>query len=167
MATQAAVGRKTGPVSAEDRAEIIQLLETGHLSCGEIAARYGRATSTIARIAKAEGIDVDRSRTKAATAAKQADIQARLASLAEQLLDDAHRLREQLWKPCLVYSFGGKENDYNEHTIDQPDFRAKQAILTSVGIAVDKVVAIRKSEAGPGEATGLIVDLVNRIRGES
>lgn len=167
MTTQAVVDqpKRRGRVTADERAQIVALIEAGRYGCNEIARMVGRDRSTVSHIAAAEGLEFDRSQVRAAVEAKKIDTQARLAELAELLAEDAHRLRAQLWEPCTVYSFGGKENTFNEAQITEPDFRAKQAILTSVGIATDKVIAIRKAEAGPGEATGLIVDLVQAIRG--
>jgi hypothetical protein len=163
MATQAAA--RKGPVTPDERERIIASIRAGK-GCNEIAAEVGRGPATISRIATAEGLSFDRSQTRAATEARQADMQARLTDLSEQLLTDVERLRRQLWKPCLVYDFGGKENTYAEHELPEPDFRAKQAIFTSIGIAVDKVIAIRKQDTGGGEAIGLIVQLVDGIKRE-
>lgn len=167
MATQAAVDppKRRGKITDDERARIVDLIHEGH-SCGDIARQVGRDKSTVSRIAAAEGLDFDRSRTQVATAAKQADSAARLAAFSELLIDDMERLRRQLWEPCVVYAFGGKNNDFNEAQIPEPDFGAKRNIMTSIGIATDKVLAIRKAEAGPGEAAGLIVDLVSAIRGD-
>lgn len=165
MATQAVVEKRSGPVRDDERSDILEAIRAGESLCS-IAQRTGRGKSTIGRIAKAAGLTFDRTRTNAATAAKQADVQARLAAFADGLLGDMERLRLQLWEPCVVYSFGGKENTFNEAEISEPDFRAKQAIMTSLGIGTDKILAIRKAEAGPGEAAGLIVDLVTAIRGD-
>jgi transposase-like protein len=163
MATQEAVDKRPR-VTPEERARIVELIEAGEHGCNEIARIVGRNQATVSKIASEEGLHFERGQTRAATAAKQADSQARLAKLAEDLLDDIERMRQQLWAPCTVYSFGGKENTYNEHDLDEPDFRAKQSIMTSIGIGTDKVLAIRKAEAGPGEAVALIIDLVSSIR---
>lgn len=151
------------PVSQEERERIVAALRANP-NAYAAAKQFGRARSTILGIAKTEGIDLDRSATKSATEARRAEAAASRARLAELILDDVHRLREQLWKPCIVYSFGGKENTYNEHELDRPDFRGQQAIMTSVGIGVDKLVALERIDStSEGEARGLIVALVESL----
>jgi transposase-like protein len=66
-------------------------------------------------------------------------IEARKQALADGLLEDAMRLRGQLFAPTMVHSFGGPDHNFDEARINEPTFRDKQAILTTIGIAVDKI----------------------------
>lgn len=156
------------PLDPDQRAAIADAIrEGGHRNA--IAREHGVSPSTVTKIAKDEGLTdaFDRSATKRATAARVADSDASRADLKARLLEDAHRLRRQLWEPCEVLHFGGKENTLNRVDLDRPTFEQQRNIMTSVGIAVDKIEKLERLDAGGGldEATGLIRDLVDAIRG--
>lgn len=166
MATQeAAAPKRRGRITAAERARIIELIEAGDHGCAEIARQVGRAKATVSEIASAEGLTFDRARTKAATEARQADVADRLSQLTSDLLDDAQRLRAQMWEPAKVWNFN-KDGDYTEVVHPEPTFADKRNIAVSAAVLVDKVLAIRKTEQGPSEAAGLIVALVESIRTE-
>lgn len=156
------------PLDPDKRAAIAQAIRGGGRR-NEVARAHGVSPSTVTTIAKHEGIDgaFDRTATKRATEARNADVAAERARLKQLLVSDAHRLRELLWKPCTVYKFGGKDNTLNSVDLAEPDFEGKRNLMTSVGIAVDKVAALEKLDMGGGveEAAGLIRDLVDSIRG--
>jgi hypothetical protein len=132
-------------VTDDERERICALLREGK-SVGQVARESGRAKGTVSKIAADAGISLDRSAVKNALEAQAIDNAARRADLIAKLLNDAHRMREQLWQPVLVYNFGGKENTYNEHTLAEPDFGGKRALMTAIGIAIDKVVALERHE---------------------
>lgn len=137
------------PVTEQDHRRVAELHAQG-LSRNAIATELGRSGRTISKIADQLGLDFERSRTKAATEAKKIDARARRAALSLALLEDADRLRQQLWKPSLIFNFGGKENDYNSRTIDEPTFSDKAKIMQSVGIAVDRSIRLDEYDADPG-----------------
>jgi hypothetical protein len=60
------------PITAEERQEIIRAIRSG-CSRNEIARQFKRSPSVVTGIAKAEGLNFDRSMTKKATEARQAD----------------------------------------------------------------------------------------------
>jgi transposase-like protein len=131
-----------------------------------IARKHDVGPSTVTLIAQQEGLTdaFDRTVTKRATKARNADVSARRAELKALLVEDAHRLRALLWEPCTVYKFGGKDNTLNHVDLDEPDFEGKRNLMTSVGIKVEK---LERLDLGGGieEAAGLIRDLVDSIRG--
>jgi transposase-like protein len=146
-----------------ERQRIIEAIKAGQPR-NEIARETGRAPATVTLIAQEEGLSFDRADTKAATEARVTDIRARLAALADGLVADAERLRGQLFAPHVAFAFGGKDNEYNEHEIPEPTARDKQAIMTSIGIAVDKARQITAAEAPGGEeARSLVRDLLDGI----
>lgn len=155
---------KSPPLSDEERARIVELAAAGW-SRNAIARELGRSGRTVSNFAATAGLSFDRDATAAATAAKVADSQARLAELAATLIDDAHRIRRQLWEPCRVFSFGGRDNVYNEHELDRPDFAGQVKILTGVGIAVDKAMKIQAAAEGGSGVRPALVDLLDRIIG--
>lgn len=149
----------SGPISDDERAAIIAtLIETENVH--ETARRHDRGIATVSRIAKAEGIQVAaRSRTRNATQARQIDAKAARAELRLQLLDDARRLRQQLWEPAverkaMTVSKGGGVSavEIVDVRLDQPTFADKQRIMTSAAIAIDKSLALeRHDDSGDGE----------------
>ncbi|MFG2059678.1 helix-turn-helix domain-containing protein [Micromonospora sp. NPDC048930] len=137
------------PVTQADHDRVRELHDQG-LSRNAIAEELGRSGRTISRIADKLGLDFDRARTRAATEAKKDDARAKRAALAVRLLDDAERLREQLFQPALVYNFGGKENTFEQATIPEPSFRDKRDLMNAIGIAIDKSVRLDEYDADPG-----------------
>lgn len=137
------------PLSDAERQQIRDLHAAGH-GCNDIARQLGRDRSTISRAAADMSITFDRKQTRAATKARQADNAAIRAQLATDLLADAVRLRAQLWEPCTIHSFGGKDNVYNEHQVDEPPFRDKRDIMSTVGVAVEKALRLTDYDANSG-----------------
>lgn len=125
--------------------EAIRTLAAGGMPRNEIARTLGLSGSTVSKWAKRgdDGPEVfDRSQTKVATAAKVADAKSRRAELQLKLLEDAERLRGQLWQPAHAFSFGGKENTYEEHTIDEPTFADKHKIVMAVSTVITASIKI-------------------------
>ncbi|MFI6904872.1 helix-turn-helix domain-containing protein [Nonomuraea sp. NPDC050394] len=137
------------PLTDDERTQIRQL-HAQDLGCNAIAKQLGRDRSTISRAAAAMGITFDRKQTRQATEARAADNAARRAQLASDLLADAARLRKQLWEPCTIHSFGGRDNVYNEHPVDEPPFRDKRDIMSTVGVAVEKALRLTDYDANSG-----------------
>jgi len=150
-------------VTQQERQRIVAAIKAGD-ACGAIAREFARSKATISGIAAAEGLSFERSATKWATEARVADVRSKLSSLADGLADDAARLRGQLFAPHVAFAFGGKDNEYNEHEIPEPTARDKQALMTSIGIAIDKARQITAAEAPGGEeARGLVRELLDGI----
>ncbi|HEY3683456.1 MAG TPA: hypothetical protein VGL93_10475 [Streptosporangiaceae bacterium] len=137
------------PISDAERARIIDLARSG-MSRAAVGREVGRAASTIGKICAREGIEFDRAPTAAATSAKREDNRAKRADLESLLLDDALRMRAQLWQPSKVWAFGGKENTYEEHAVDEPPFADKRLIMSAVGTAIDKALKLAQVDADDG-----------------
>ena len=156
------------PWTDADTARLAELHATGR-SLHAIAADMDRAKSTIHRKAKDAGLSFDRDTVNAATDAKVADAKARRTALQLHLLEDAEKLRTQLWKKTLAFNFGGKDNTYNEHELDQPTFADQLKIMQATGIAVDRSLKLAEHDSdgaeqvrsllgGIAEALGLLPD---------
>lgn len=164
----------TGRVTDDERAAIVAILrETENVR--ETARRTGRSKSCVSAIARSiEGLDIaGRPQTKTATEAKVADNVAKRELLKASLLDDAIRLRAQLWEPAvekkpMVVSKGGDAGSMVlevETHLDQPTFADKQRIMTSVGIATDKVIALERLDPVKGtEGRSVLEQLVEAAR---
>lgn len=156
-----------GPAVTDADREQVQALHAEGLSRNEIARRIGRSGRTVSRIADDLGLDFERGeRTRAATEAKKADAKARRAQLALDLLDDAARLREQLWQPAIVFNFGGRENTYEQHELPRPPAADQLKIVQAATIAATKSLDIEKHDADTGneDERGMLLDLRDALR---
>ncbi|MCL2781620.1 MAG: helix-turn-helix domain-containing protein [Actinomycetia bacterium] len=125
-------------IAGAERARIVALIREGHTR-NDIARRVGRSGSTVGGIAKAEGLEfAGRAKVAAATAARNIDLAARRAEVKAALLEDAMRLREQMWRPCKVYSFGGRDNTYAEHDASEPPPADKRALMQAAATALGR-----------------------------
>jgi len=144
----------------EQRDEALALYHTDGPTAVE--KKLGIPKGTVTRWAKETGVEtVSVSATRAGTEAASVYAKARRVELATLLLEDAHRLRKQLWEPTVAFAFGGKDNTYEEQQIPEPTFVDKKNILGAVGIAVDRVVKLEdydKSPADSAAAAGSVVD---------
>jgi len=142
-----------GKWSDHDRAHALDLLTNG-TTLADTHHQTGIPKSTLTGWAKDAGIDVARSTEKTAQATK-ASLEARRARLASELMEDADRLRRQLFAPCvekraMTVSDGqavGSHVEVVEIERDQPTFAEQAKIMVSLGIAVDKLQLLT------GEAT--------------
>lgn len=115
------------------------------------ATAMGRNKRNIHDHAKRLGLTWDRTKTAAATQARVLDAKARRAALQLALLEDAERLRQQLFAPCTAYNFGGRDNTYNEHPLEQPAFADQLRIMQAAGAAIDR--SVRLAEVDSSEAS--------------
>ena len=152
--------RHANPVSDADYERVRELHAQG-LSRNAIAEELGRSGRTISRIAAELKLTFDRARTRKATEAKKDDARARRAALALALLDDAERLRQQLWRPAHYVDHGGKEYERVDWTLEEPTFSDKRNIMQSVGVAIDKAVRLDEYDSGAG--LGQVVSLLDRL----
>ncbi|BAL85476.1 hypothetical protein AMIS_2560 [Actinoplanes missouriensis 431] len=131
------------PITDTERQRVAELHAEG-LSRNAIAELLGRSGRTVSKICAEHDppLTFERTRTAAATAAKKADGAARRAQLQVDLLENAQRLAGQMFAPSKIWNFGGKENDYNERTLDEPPFRDKQAIALSIKALADTAMKL-------------------------
>lgn len=150
---------------AEDRWDEFRELHAEGLGRNAIARQMGINTSVVSRTAAHLGLDFDRSRIAAATAARVADVAERRSLLAEDLVSDAERLRAQLWQPHLYWDWGGKDHDYDEKLADEPTPADKRALMGAAGMAIDRSLKLLPAEAGGGadEAKSMLGKLAEGI----
>jgi hypothetical protein len=135
----------TGTIS-EDRFDEFRALHAEGYGRNRIAREMGIAPVTASRTAEYLGLTFDRSKIEAATKARLADLAERRALLAEDLLEDAEKLRAQMWKPTIVYSFGGKDNTYEEHEFAEAPAAEKRALMSTAATAIDRVLKLVPAE---------------------
>lgn len=139
-----------GMLPAEFHDRIRELHAEG---CGrnEIAREIGRAPVMVSRTAEQLGLTFDRAKIQAAAKARHADIEERRSLLAERFVTIAEDCLDRIYQPTIVYSFGGKDNTYEEHEFDEAPVTERVKLLTSAAIAVDKSLKLAPAE----ESTGL------------
>ncbi|MCO1575015.1 hypothetical protein M8C13_04480 [Crossiella sp. SN42] len=132
-----------------DRERVRELHAEG-LGRNEIAKQAGLSAATVTKLAKELELSFDRSATEVAVAARVVDAKAKRAELMNNLLDDAARLRAQLWERAHVYSFGGKDNTFAEAHVPQPSFRDQRDIMGSVSTALTASLRLAEHDSDPG-----------------
>lgn len=111
------------------------------------ATRMGRSRSTVCVHSKRLGLSWDRSKTKAATQARVADNKALRSQIEAQALVEAQGFLADLHKPFLAFSFGGRDNDYNEHLLDRPPTGDVRNLMQSFNIAINQSLKIAVHDA--------------------
>lgn len=126
------------PISDDERRRIRELHAAG-LGRNDIAREMDRSGSTISKIATELGLSFERGpEVEAATAARVADAKARRAELMNRLLDDATRLRAQIWEPHEYIDHGGRDFTEARWTQDEPSPADKLKLMQAATIAVDR-----------------------------
>jgi hypothetical protein len=138
------------PIDAKDRAAVRRLHKQGKTR-NDIARAIKRSPSTVTKIAKELGLTFERgAEVVAATEARRIDLAARRVALAEQLHQDAEKLRTQLWEPCVHGAFGGKENVWSQVNLDRPLFADQRNILAATGTAIQQSLKLQPAEGREG-----------------
>jgi hypothetical protein len=153
------------PVTQDDYDQVRELHGQGK-SRNEIARQLGRSGKTISRIAVELGLSFERAGTIAATEAKKADAASKRARLQDDALEAAQKLLGQMFQPALVYNFGGKENDYNSTTLNEPPFADKRAIATALQALAMTALKLAEYDKATGSESekGMLGDLREQLR---
>ena len=161
--TEITIVPQAGPFSPEERAQVVEWIKAG-VSRNEIKRRTGRGGATITRIAQDNGLTFSPAEMmRPALEAQALDKKAKRIKLAELLLDDAFKLREQLFKPTTIYFFDYKSGKVYKQKIKEPQPKDKRDLATSIGILVDKVAGLEALDR-PQEGRQAIVTLVDNLR---
>lgn len=163
------------PITAAEKARILEAIKAGERR-NDISRRFGRSPSTVSKIAHDAGLNFDRTATAAATKAKQHDNRARRAALApeflakaEQALDKINEAISRMSGPTVVYNFGGRDNVYEEHTLDQPPMEVIRAaaaavrdLMQTAKTATAAVLDMERVDTPP-DGAGVLEHLVDAI----
>lgn len=115
-----------------------------------IAREMGIAPVTASRTAVHLGLDFDRTKMREAQAARVADLEERRSLLASELLDIAEDSLKRIYQPTTVYSFGGKDNSFNDHEFPEAPVAERVKYMTSAAIAIDKSLKLVPPEVATG-----------------
>lgn len=130
-----------------------------------IAKEMGRGKGTISVKAAKLGLTWDRAQVGEAVHAKVMDAKARRAVLKDHLLEDAARLRTQLFAEAVVFNFGGKDNTYEQRTLDKPPFADQLKIMqaTSTAVATYERLERLDDDAGATDGRSMLERLAARL----
>ncbi|MFV8381265.1 helix-turn-helix domain-containing protein [Corynebacterium hindlerae] len=159
-------GRAPRPVTAEDRAQIVEKYKGGGYSIRSLAAEVDRSPTTVRQVLHDADIQTWTGQCIEATEARKLRANQRRLAEAEQLLDDLALIRERLWDTYEIVVNG---SDGAEVVIlDEPPlreqadgYRAMSTMLTTAGRTIDDV-----SDNGTTAAKGMLtamIDGLNRL----
>jgi len=149
----------------ETRETVLQDIRDGkHRNA--IARTHGVSEGWVTKLAQDNGLTFDRAQIKNATEAIQADNAKRRAEVSSMFLAKAKELLTQIDQPHLVFNFGGKNNDYNQHTLEKPPPGDIRNLMISAATAFDKHLAAEKHDADSGaeSAKSAISEIGRAIR---
>lgn len=138
------------PITDTDRRAVRRHHAAG-MTRNAIAKKIKRSTSTVSNLAKELGLSFERGpEVIAATEARRIDLAARRTLLAEQLHEDAEKLRAQLWAPTTYGEFAGKDGDWKHVDLDRPRFADQRQIIAATGTAIQQSLKLAPAEGGEG-----------------
>lgn len=148
----------------EKRQAIRADIEAGNTR-NDVARKHGVSSSTVTKVAKEFGLTFDRSATRAATEARRADLAARRAEVSAEFLRRAREALAQMDQPHLAFSFGGKDNTYNEKRLDSPPTGDKRNLMTIAGIGLQRHLDIERHDNDTGDsARSMLTELFAGIK---
>ena len=150
---------------SDDELDRLRSLHAAGVSRNDIARQMNRSGGTISKYAAELGLTFDRSSVQAATDARKADAKAKRAELELLLLDDARRLRGQIWQPHTYIDHGGKDFVRVEWQQDEPTPTDKLKLMQATGAAVDRSIKIadHDSDQGVDAAKSLLGALAEKL----
>lgn len=139
------------PLTDDERQRIRELHAAGR-GCNQIARDLGRSPAIVSKTARELGLSFDRSTTVAATEAKKADASALRAALMLDYLEDARRLRGQLWESCEYREYGGRDFTLRKWRQREPTPADKLKLMQASTMAADRSLRLQLFD---GESEGL------------
>lgn len=153
-----------GKITDEQRAEVLRLHSEG-LARNAIARETGISAGSVTLICTENGRSFDRSATKRATEARAIDLAAGRIRLAEKMLAAAEDMLDRIDDEYVVYNFGGKDNTFEQRTLETAPVEVRRNIITTAGITFDKLSRIvEKDNGGLDEAVGMLDALADGFK---
>jgi transposase-like protein len=159
------------PIDLETRSAIVKAVQKGARRSA-VARQFNVSPSTVARVCREAGIipkpltPGQQHSRRMATDAVKLETRRRRMELSLRLLEDAEKLRKQLWQPWTAYDFGGGGENYgfHQHQLKQPDARSQRDICIALAVCVDKSIALEKLDDGSTNTVkAAIVSLIDRL----
>lgn len=125
----------------ELRQAVIDDLPSG-MSCRAIAERNGVSADWVSKLAKTVGHRWGAKHTAAAAAVNREYGAEHRALLRRMFQQRAQQLLDEFNEPYLAFSFGGRDNEYNEHRFDTPPIEARRQMIQAAATAVKEARAL-------------------------
>jgi hypothetical protein len=145
----------------------ILVLHAQGMTRNDISRLVCRSPGSVSTVVADAGMTFARSdEVAAATEARRQDLEALRVETAYRLHIDADRLREQIWVPGVVYAFGGRDNVYTEHSVEEPPPADKRALATAAAALLDRSMKLCPPTTGSAEEEGrdLITSLMAGLK---
>jgi hypothetical protein len=144
----------------QQREKVTELHGKG-LGRNTIARELKISAGQVTGIAQELGLSFDRTATKVATEARKADLADRRTRLEAQYLDDAERLRGQVFSAHEYIDHGGKEFVEVRWMQDEPTPTDKLKLMQASRAALDGSLKLTQLEAASGDepVKALLVEL--------
>lgn len=150
---------------SEDQKTHVLALHAQGIARNEIARRVGISAGSVTNICRDAGLTFDRSETKQATEARAVDLAAGRIRLAEKMLAASEGMLDRIDDEYVVYNFGGKDNTFEQRTLDSAPVEVRRNVITTAGITFDKLTRIvEKSDSGLEQAVGVLDTLAEGFR---
>jgi transposase-like protein len=145
----------------ELREQIAEACRQPDAKRNDIARHYEVSPSTVSKIAGEVGATFDRTATKNATAAREADSREALSLLKARFIRESNVFLDKLHRPARLIELS-KDGDWCVFEVEEPVIADQQRLMVSSGIAVDKAIAIDRHNAGVPDTTGLdqLMDII-------
>ena len=138
------------------RAEIKALHAAG-ASRNAIARSTGINNAIVSAFAQEAGLKFNTKVTEAATRAKDAENAEKRAQLLAFQLDDALHFRSLMYQPMTIGNFGGRDNTWNEVTLESPPTGDLLRLQQAMNSAIRNALQLMEAEAGSNRA---VINLV-------
>lgn len=154
------------PISDEQRQQIINLCKQGH-TCNAIAQQVGVSSSTVSNVAKSIGHRFAQSNLARAHEARSAYSAERRAALAARATERAEEILAKMSGEYLVFNFGGRDNTYEEHVLEQPPTEALRAMAQTFRDLMRTVLDVDRHDNRQEEGLAAVDQWLRDIVGES
>lgn len=162
-----------GKVTREQQ-ELVLLLHREGKGRNVIARESKVAAATVTKIVHAAGLDFDRTATAVATKARQLDCKDIRTQLERDLLEDAQRLRKQLWQATVYaelgrFSEGGEggatTSEFVERIEPEPRPADKLKLMQSTAVAIQNSLKLTDAnrDSGTDEAKSMLGQLHQQL----
>lgn len=160
-------GAPRRPVDAKTRARIRKLARDG-MTRNAIAREVGVSPSTVSKVCEAARppITFDRTATAAAVEAHSIDMKAVRAKLSEQAVERVGKLFDLLDAKHTVFHFD-KDGVMSTGTLDRPTSGDMKNYITSIGILIDKHIALVRYDSDDRDLPAVDKWLMAMLGGDS
>lgn len=134
----------------------VRRLHAAGLGRNDICRETGRSAHLVSAIAAELGLHFPRGpEVEAAMETRRAQLAERRMLTAEILQAKVEKLLDKMDAPTVVYAFGGKDNEFNSETLPEPPADVRKALMSTVGMAIDRSLKLVPPSGGTGAEEAL------------